>query len=192
MGGTFDPIHIGHLALAQEVYEQFELDQVIFMVAGKPALKDHSSIASADDRYWMCCLATADNPHFEVSRAEIDRIGTTFTIDTLRELHAQLNPADELFFIMGADALRDMPLWKDAHLVGEYAQFIITTRAGYDLSEGSAVVAKRLPSFSYDTVELPRLDISSTEIRRRFARKLSNRYLVCEEVIYYIKEKYLY
>ena len=192
VGGTFDPIHIGHLAIAEEVRQQCDLDKVIFMVAGKPALKDFNSIASPDDRYWMCCLATADNPHFEVSRAEVDRIGTTYTIDTLRELHAQLDREDELYFIMGADALRDMPLWKDAHLVGEYAHFIVTTRAGYDLSEGRAAVAKRLPDFTYDIVKLPNLDISSTELRRRFAKGLNNRYLVCEEVIHYIKEKFIY
>jgi len=192
LGGTFDPIHIGHLAIAEEVRQQCDLDKVIFMVAGKPALKDFNSIASPDDRYWMCCLATADNPHFEVSRAEVDRIGTTYTIDTLRELHAQLRPEDELFFIMGADALRDMPLWKDAHLVGEYAHFIVTTRAGYDLSEGRAAVAKRLPDFTYDVVRLPNLDISSTELRRRFAKGLNNRYLVSEEVLHYVRERELY
>ena len=137
-GGTFDPIHIGHLVCAEEARQQYQLDKIIFMPAGKPALKDFSSIASAEDRYWMCCLATADNDSFEVSNVEIKRVGTTYTIDTLREVDSKLDPLDELFFIMGADALIDVPLWKDANLVSDYAHFIAATRPGYDVSEARA------------------------------------------------------
>jgi len=192
LGGTFDPIHIGHLACAEEARQQFELDKIIFMVAGKPAFKIESTVASAKDRFWMCCIATADNPSFEVSSLEIDRIGTTYTIDTLRELHASLDPTDELFFIMGADALIDLPLWKDAHLVNNYASFLIATRPGFDLSEGKAVLAKRLPQCDYQTFDLPRLDVSSSEIRRRFIQGTTNRYLISEEVEHYARQQELY
>jgi nicotinate-nucleotide adenylyltransferase len=192
MGGTFDPIHIGHLVCAEEVRQICKLDKVIFMVAGNPALKERVSEADAEDRYWMCCLATTDNPHFEVSRIEVDRIGTTYTIDTLRVLKSKLGPADELFFIMGADALLDLPLWKDAHSVGELANFIVTTRPGYDISEGTALTAQKVPNFHFEAVEIPRLEISSSDIRTRYARGLDNRYLVGEEVAHYVAEKRLY
>ena len=192
LGGTFDPIHLGHLVCAEEARQQFDLDKVVFIVAGKPAFKIGSTTASAKDRFWMCCIATADNPHFEVSSLEVDRIGTTYTIDTLREIHADLEPTDELFFIMGADALIDLPLWKDAHLVNDYASFLIATRPGFDLSEGRAVLAKRLPQFDYKTFELPRLDISSSEIRRRFIEGRSNRYLISEEAEHYARQQELY
>jgi len=192
IGGTFDPIHLGHLVCAEEARQHFELDKVIFMVAGKPAFKVTSTVASAKDRFWMCCIATADNPSFEVSSLEIDRIGTTYTVDTLRDLHADLGPSDELFFIMGADALIDLPLWKDAHLVSDYASFLIASRPGFDLSEGKALLAKRLPDFDYKTFELPRLDISSSEIRRRLIKGLTNRYLVPEEVEHYVQQQGLY
>ncbi|MCL2403343.1 MAG: nicotinate-nucleotide adenylyltransferase [Coriobacteriia bacterium] len=192
LGGTFDPIHIGHLLCAEEALQQFDLDKVIFMVAGKPALKDFNSIASAQDRYWMCCLATADNPNFEVSTVEIDRVGTTYTIDTLRDLHAQLNDEDELFFIMGADALRDVPLWKDAHLIDDYAHFIVTARPGYDFAEAKALLAKRLPQFNYNLMEIPSLDISSSMIRERFNQGQGSRYLMTEEVEHYATERELY
>jgi len=191
-GGTFDPIHIGHLVCAEEARQQYQLDKIIFMPAGKPALKDFSSIASAEDRYWMCCLATADNDSFEVSNVEIKRVGTTYTIDTLREVDSKLDPLDELFFIMGADALIDVPLWKDANLVSDYAHFIAATRPGYDVSEAKALLAKRLPHFAYDIIQLPRLDISSSDIRKRYLQGLSNRYLIPEEVEHYVIERELY
>ncbi|MCL2438437.1 MAG: nicotinate-nucleotide adenylyltransferase [Coriobacteriia bacterium] len=191
-GGTFDPIHIGHLACAEEALQQFDLDKVIFMVAGKPALKNIESVAGAQDRYWMCCLATADNPNFEVSTAEIDRVGTTYTIDTLRDLHSQLDDGDELFFILGADALRDVPLWKDARLISEYAHFIVTTRPGYDLAEVRTLLAKRLPELDYTFMDMPALDLSSSLIRERFIHDQGNRYLITEEVEHYVTERELY
>ena len=192
LGGTFDPIHVGHLVCAEEARVQYDLDKVIFMVAGKPAFKVGETIAEASDRYWMCCLATADNPYFEVSKLEMDRVGTTYTIDTLRDLAADLEQTDELCFVLGADALLDMPEWKDAHKVSGYAHFIVATRPGYDISEGKALLAKRLPDFDYSVMELPRIDISSSDIRDRFISGLSNRYLITEEVEHYALERELY
>jgi len=191
-GGTFDPIHVGHLVCAQEVAWNYDLDRLLFMVCGKPALKDTTSLSDAEDRYWMCCLATADNPTFEVSRLELERIGTTYTIDTLRELQTQLDPEDELFFIMGADALRDVPDWKDAYQVGQYAHFVVATRPGTDLSAARELLAGRLPDFHYDVVELPAIDLSSRDIRRRVADGQSIRYLLPEEVEHYVRERELY
>lgn len=192
LGGTFDPVHIGHLVCAEDALQSFGLDRVIFMVAGKPAFKDGTAVADAEDRYWMCCLATTDNDQFEVSKVEMSRVGTTYTIDTLREVHEQLDPTDQLYFILGADALIDVPLWKDAHQLDKYAQFIVATRPGYDLGEAHALLAKRLPQFSYEVMEIPRIDVSSSEIRRRFAQGLSNRYLIGEEVQRYVLERELY
>jgi nicotinate-nucleotide adenylyltransferase len=192
LGGTFDPIHMGHLVCAQEALEQFDLDKIVFMVAGKPAFKEGSSVASAQDRYWMTCLATADNPLFEVSTAELDRIGTTYTIDTLRDIHKDLDDEDELFFIMGADAMGDLPLWKDASLVGDYAHFIVATRPGHELTELKEELTQRLPQLECSFMKIPALDLSSSELRERFLHGKTNRYLMGEEASHYAIERELY
>ncbi|MCL2379569.1 MAG: nicotinate-nucleotide adenylyltransferase [Coriobacteriia bacterium] len=192
LGGTFDPPHIGHLVCAQEALVQLDLDRVIFMVCGKPALKDSSAIATAEDRYWMTCLAVADNPAFEVSRIEVDRIGTSYTVDTLRELRQQIDDGDEVFFIMGADALREVPQWKDARRVGEYATFVVATRPGTDVRAARATVLDRLPNFSFDLIILPNLEVASSDIRERVRNGQSIHYLVSEEVEHYVQQRELY
>ena len=134
MGGTFDPIHHGHLVAASEVQTLFDLDEVVFVPTGEPWQKDHATVSPAEDRYLMTVIATASNPRFTVSRVDIDRPGPTYTIDTLRDLKAQ-RPDAELFFITGADALAQILSWKDVDELWELAQFIGVTRPGHELSD---------------------------------------------------------
>jgi nicotinate-nucleotide adenylyltransferase len=192
MGGTFDPIHLGHLVCAEEARCQFNLDKVIFMVAGQPALKDATGISPAEDRYWMTCIATVDNPYFEVSRMEVDREGTTYTVDTLREIKKGSGTGDELFFITGADAVFEIMSWKDADAVAGLATFIAATRPGHDLEEARALHTKHAANFRFEVMEVPALSMSSSDLRRRFREGDSVRYLVPEEVEHYVRERELY
>ncbi|HEX5429391.1 MAG TPA: nicotinate-nucleotide adenylyltransferase, partial [Pedococcus sp.] len=134
MGGTFDPIHHGHLVAASEVQALYGLDEVVFVPTGRPWQKDEREVSAPEHRYLMTVVATASNPRFTVSRVDIDRPGLTYTIDTLRDLHAQ-RPEAELFFITGADALAQILSWKDAEELFELAHFVGVTRPGYPLSE---------------------------------------------------------
>jgi nicotinate-nucleotide adenylyltransferase len=145
MGGTFDPIHHGHLVAASEVQALFGLDEVVFVPTGRPWQKDAREVSPAEDRYLMTVVATASNPRFTVSRVDIDRPGPTYTIDTLRDLHAQ-RPDDELFFITGADALAQILSWKDADELFELAHFIGVTRPGYVLSESGLPADRVTPA----------------------------------------------
>ncbi len=163
MGGTFDPIHHGHLVAASEVAHIFALDEVIFVPTGQPYQKDDREVAPAEDRYLMTVIATASNPRFSVSRVDIDRPGPTYTIDTLRELAAQAGPADELYFITGADALAEILTWHDADELFTLAHFVGCTRPGHRLSGAG------LPDGKVSLVEIPALAISSTECRARVA-----------------------
>jgi len=192
LGGTFDPIHIGHLVCAEEARCQLDLDKVIFMVAGKPAFKDEADITSAEDRYWMTCTATADNPYFEVSRLEIDRKGTTYTIDTLRELKRGSASNAELFFITGSDTLLEILSWKDVAEIADLATFIVAARPGYDLEEIRALHEKEAANFRFETIEVPALDVSSSDLRRRFREGMPVRYLLTEEVEHFVCERGLY
>src|SRR5262245_29561308 len=133
MGGTFDPIHHGHLVAASEVAGRFELDEVVFVPTGQPYQKEGFSVSPAEDRYLMTVIATASNPRFHVSRADIDRPGPTYTIDTLRDLYGVYGPDSELFFITGADALAKILSWKDALEMLALAHFIGVTRPGFEL-----------------------------------------------------------
>src|SRR5919109_5518972 len=146
MGGTFNPIHIGHLVTAEEALVAFALREVVFVPAGQPWQKDRD-VAPAEDRYLMTVIATASNPHFRVSRMEIDRPGPTYTIDTLRRLHGELGDVD-LYFITGADAILQILTWKDPEEVLGEAQFIAATRPGYDLDR----LEKELPEELEDRV----------------------------------------
>src|ERR1041384_996716 len=134
MGGTFDPIHHGHLVAASEVQARFDLDRVIFVPTGQPWQKASREVSPAEDRYLMTVIATASNPRFSVSRVDVDRDGPTYTIDTLRDLRAR-QPDAELFFITGADALAAILSWKGAPALFELAHFIGVTRPGYQLSD---------------------------------------------------------
>jgi nicotinate-nucleotide adenylyltransferase len=184
MGGTFDPIHHGHLVAASEVADRFELDEVVFVPTGQPWQK--GAVSSAEDRYLMTVIATASNPRFHVSRADIDRDGPTYTVDTLRDLHAIYGPSAELFFITGADALAKILSWKDALEMLSLACFVGVTRPGFELTD------EHLPDDSVTLVEVPAMAISSSDCRARVASGKPVWYLVPDGVVQYIAKRRLY
>jgi nicotinate-nucleotide adenylyltransferase len=187
MGGTFDPIHYGHLVTAQEALHQFELDEVVFVPTGRPWMKEHGVVSPAEDRYLMTVIATASNPRFSVSRVEVDREGPTYTIDTLRAIK-EISGAD-LFFITGADAVLEIFQWKDPQELFDMAQFIAATRPGYDVAELEEQAAAHE---GITAMSIPALAISSTDIRARVARDAPIRYLVPEGVVSYVGKAGLY
>jgi nicotinate-nucleotide adenylyltransferase len=186
MGGTFDPIHLGHLVCADEAAHQFDLDEVVFIPAGQPWQK--ASPSDAEDRYMMTMLATESNPRFSVSRIEIDRAGQTFTLDTLRTMREFYEDDVELFFITGADAVLEILTWKQPETVLSLASFIAATRPGHDLG-GLAD-----PRFDgrVTAMQIPALAISSTDIRQRVSQGEPINYLVPDRVSSYIIERGLY
>ena len=186
MGGTFDPIHHGHLVAASEVADQFGLDEVVFVPTGHPWQKDDEVVSSAEDRYLMTVIATASNPRFAVSRVDIDRDGPTYTVDTLRDLRAQYGNAANLFFITGADALEKILSWKDAQKVFKLAHFVGVTRPGFVLSDD------HLPADAVSLIEVPAMAISSTACRERVAAGHPVWYLVPDGVVQYIAKRHLY
>ena len=185
MGGTFDPIHHGHLVAASEVAALFGLDEVIFVPTGAPWQKAEASVSPAEHRYLMAVIATASNPRFWVSRVDIDRPGPTYTIDTIRDIAAQ-RPGAELFFITGADALGQILSWKDADQTIRLAKFIGVTRPGYELSDA------HLPDDSAKLVDVPAMAISSTDCRARVGAGEPVWYLVPDGVVQYINKHRLY
>jgi nicotinate-nucleotide adenylyltransferase len=185
MGGTFDPIHHGHLVAASEVAHIFGLDDVIFVPTGQPYQKEARQVSPAEDRYLMTVIATASNPRFGVSRVDIDRPGPTYTIDTLRELR-ETNPGAELFFITGADALAEILTWHDVDELFTLAHFVGCTRPGHRLSGAG------LPDGKVSLVEIPALAISSTECRARVEAGEPVWYLVPDGVVQYIAKRKLY
>jgi nicotinate-nucleotide adenylyltransferase len=193
MGGTFDPVHFGHLVTAEEALVQFNLDKVVFMPTGRPVRKTHRHVSSAEDRYLMTVIATASNPDFEVSRIEIDRPGDTYTVDTMLQLREIHGPRAELFFISGADAVREILTWKDAARVAELCTFIAATRPGFEVDLGP-VEALEPGSFAprVELMEVPALSISSSDIRDRVATRRPVRYLLPEAVAAYIEKNGLY
>jgi nicotinate-nucleotide adenylyltransferase len=184
MGGTFDPIHHGHLVAASEVAGRFELDEVVFVPTGEPWQK--GAVSPAEDRYLMTVIATASNPRFHVSRADIDRDGPTYTIDTLRDLNAVYGPSATLFFITGADALAKILSWKDALEMLSLAHFVGVTRPGFELS------ASHLPADAVTLVEVPAMAISSSDCRARVEAGKPVWYLVPDGVVQYIAKRGLY
>ena len=192
MGGTFDPIHFGHLVTAEEALVQFNLDRVLFMPTGNPAFKSGDRVTSGEHRYLMTVIATASNPDFDVSRMEVDRPGLTYTIDTLLALRDQYGPATELFFITGADAVWEIVSWKDAETIADLVTFIAATRPGYDLDAARRSHESESTRFRIEYIEVPALAISSTELRRRIAEKRPIRYLSPESVVAYIDKHGLY
>jgi nicotinate-nucleotide adenylyltransferase len=183
MGGTFDPIHHGHLSTASEVAELFDLDEVVFVPTGQPWQKADRLVSPAEDRYLMTVIATASNPRFSVSRVEIDRPGETYTVDTL---HALADDDTELFFITGADALTGIFSWDRSDELFDLAHFIGVTRPGYDSS------ATNLPNDRVSLVEVPALSISSTDLRARVAAGHPIWYLVPDGVVQYVAKRGLY
>ncbi|WP_125963410.1 nicotinate-nucleotide adenylyltransferase [Bifidobacterium dolichotidis] len=186
MGGTFDPIHNGHLVAASEVAWVYDLDEVIFVPTGRPVFKLNKHVTNAEDRYLMTVIATASNPKFTVSRVDIDRPGITYTIDTLRDLRA-MHPDAELFFITGADAVAEIMQWKDVDEMFELAHFVAVTRPGY-----SPEAASNLPVGRVDMIEIPALAISSTDVRKRATNGEPTWYLVPDGVVQYIAKHGLY
>ena len=186
MGGTFDPIHHGHLVAASEVAHNFALDEVVFVPTGQPWQKEGREVSPAEDRYLMTVIATASNPRFSVSRVDIDRPGPTYTIDTLRDLRAHAGDGDKLFFITGADALTTMLSWHDVHELFSLAHFVGCTRPGHRLSEAG------LPDGKISLVEIPALAISSSECRARVADGEPIWYLVPDGIVQYIAKRGLY
>jgi len=183
MGGTFDPIHNGHLVAANEVAHQFNLDEVVFVPTGMPWQKD--AVASAEHRYLMTVIATASNPRFTVSRIDIDREGTTYTVDTLRQLRSE-RPEADLFFITGADAVAQILSWKDVDDVFTLAHFVAVSRPGHDLSISG------LPQHNVSLLEVPALAISSTDVRNRRRGDSTGWYLVPDGVVQYTSKHQLY
>jgi nicotinate-nucleotide adenylyltransferase len=186
MGGTFDPIHHGHLVAASEVAHLFALDEVVFVPTGQPWMKEGRKTSAAEDRYLMTVIATASNPAFSVSRVDIERPGKTYTIDTLREMREIHGPAVELFFITGADALGEILSWRDADELFHLAHFVGCTRPGHNLADPG------LPGGGVSLVEVPALAISSTECRERVRAGEPVWYLVPDGIVQYINKRGLY
>jgi nicotinate-nucleotide adenylyltransferase len=185
MGGTFDPIHHGHLVAASEVADRFGLDEVVFVPTGQPWQKSERQVSKAEDRYLMTVVATASNPRFSVSRVDIDRGGPTYTADTLTDLAAEY-PDARLFFITGADALAQILSWQRYEKLFELAHFVGVTRPGYTLG------SDHLPAGAVTLVEVPAMAISSTDCRQRVARGHPVWYLVPDGVVQYISKRGLY
>jgi nicotinate-nucleotide adenylyltransferase len=189
MGGTFDPIHHGHLVAAEEARWQFHLDLVVFVPAGRPWQKP-VGVSPAEDRYAMTVLATASNPAFTVSRLEVDHPGPTYTVDTLRRLRAAEPAGTRLFFIIGADAVLQLLTWKDPDQVLALAELIAATRPGFDLDR----LVGQVPAVAgrVHRMAIPALAISASDLRARVARGAPIRYLVPDEVARYIHDHALY
>ncbi len=192
MGGTFDPIHNGHLVAASEVADLFALDEVVFVPTGQPWQKAGRRVTPAEDRYLMTVIATASNPQFSVSRVDIERGGKTYTKDTLRDLQA-LNPDADLYFITGADALASILSWQNWEDLFSMARFVGVSRPGFEL-DGRHVAAARaeLSSDALSLVEIPALAISSTDCRRRAEQARPIWYLVPDGVVQYVSKRGLY
>ncbi|WP_179560165.1 nicotinate-nucleotide adenylyltransferase [Microbacterium sp. AK009] len=183
MGGTFDPIHHGHLVAASEVAQSFDLDEVVFVPTGNPWQK--ARVSDSEHRYLMTVIATASNPQFTVSRVDINRSGPTYTIDTLRDLKHQ-RPDAELFFITGADAIAQILSWRDHDELWDLAHFVAVSRPGHVLdTEG-------LPTEDVSQLQIPALAISSTDCRERVRRGHPVWYLVPDGVVQYIAKHHLY
>jgi nicotinate-nucleotide adenylyltransferase len=187
MGGTFDPVHHGHLSAANEVATLFELDEVVFVPTGQPWQKSDRAVSPAEDRYLMTVVATASNPLFSVSRIDIDRPGPTYTIDTLRDLRTAYGGDTELYFITGADALAQILGWRHAEELFALAHFIGVSRPGYE-----AVDLAGFPEGAVTLVQVPALAISSSDCRERVRLGRPVWYLVPDGVVQYISKRRLY
>ena len=192
LGGTFDPVHYGHLAIAEEARVQLDLEEVIFIPVGKPYFKVDWKITKASHRLAMLCLATENNPYFKVSTIETDRPGVSYTVDTLEELRRQYGDEVEFHFILGWDAVDDFPNWHQPVRIVELAYIVAATRPGYNPDFSALEVALPEARGRLIPLMLPVLGVSSTEIRSRMKEGRSIRYLVSEAVRRYIEEQGLY
>lgn len=182
VGGTFNPVHIGHLILAEEVREKLQLDQVIFVPTYLPPHKDIDDVAPSEDRYKMIKLAIKTNKYFSVSDIEIKRDGKSYTIDTVKEFR-KIYPRDELYFITGSDLLKYLDEWKDLKEIIQMVRFVVATRPGYPL--------EKIPSY-ISTIAIRAVDVSAFEIREAIKENKSFRYLVPDVVFNYINKKGIY
>ena len=189
MGGTFDPIHHGHLVAASEVQARFDLDEVVFVPTGRPWQKADRAVSQAEDRYLMTTIATASNPRFSVSRVDIERPGDTYTVDTLRDIRKLRGSEIDVFFITGADALTHILTWKGVDELFDLAQFVGVSRPGVPLGANDIT---HLPEDKVTLLEVPALSISSTACRERVAQGLPIWYLVPDGIVQYIAKRGLY
>ncbi|MGA4669606.1 nicotinate-nucleotide adenylyltransferase [Propionibacteriaceae bacterium Y1923] len=189
MGGTFDPIHHGHLVAASEAAARFKLDEVVFVPTGVPWQKAGKVVSHSEDRYLMTVIATASNPRFSVSRVDIDRPGNTYTVDTLRDLHEERGPDTDLFFITGADALAKILTWRGADKLFDLAKFVGVSRPGVELSTDDIA---HLPADKVTLLEIPAMAISSTACRERISEGMPIWYLVPDGIVQYIAKRGLY
>ncbi len=193
LGGTFDPIHLGHLIVAEEVRAQLDLAEMLFVAAGQPWLKRDSPISAAEHRVQMVRLAIADKPYFKLSTIEVERPGPSYTVDTIAELQGQLDAEDRLFFILGWDNLAQLPRWREPSRLVKMCRLVAVPRVGYpapDLDSLEAII----PGLSQATILLdtPQIDINASAIRNRVAQRLSIHHLVPEAVDRYIRQHRLY
>lgn len=193
MGGTFDPVHLGHIAVAEEARERLNVVTVLFVPAGQPWLKAGSPISPAKHRVSMLRLALADKPYFELSTMEIDRTGPSYAVDTIAGLKSKLDAEDEIFFILGWDSLAELPRWREPLRLVEMCHLVVAPRPGYSAPD-LKILEAAIPGLSQRMIMLdrPQVDISAVEIRERVARGLSIRHLVPEPVEKYIKQHRLY
>lgn len=187
MGGTFNPIHFAHLMSAEQVRDGLNYDKILFVPAARPPHKSQPDMVSAEHRYQMVRLATAQNPYFDVSRIELDRNGPSYTIQTIKLLLQNLKEITELAWIIGADSLIEYKIWKDFDDVLKLCTLVVTTRPNYDLEQVPLEIRNQITIF-----KITGSDISATEIRNRIREKHSVRYLIPEDVVNYINEHHLY
>jgi nicotinate-nucleotide adenylyltransferase len=189
MGGTFDPIHHGHLVAASEVASRFQLDEVVFVPTGQPWQKSDRQVSGAEDRYLMTVIATATNPRFTVSREDIDRPGMTYTVDTLNDLRVERGDDVDMYFITGADALTQILTWHKVDKLFDLAHFVGCTRPGVELDSPTL---NQLPQDRVTVLEIPALSISSTACRKRVEERYPIWYLVPDGIVQYIAKRGLY
>lgn len=194
-GGTFDPVHLGHLILAEQCREQGRLDQVLFVPAARPPHKEERALSPFAQRVEMLSLAIAGHPMFRVDELEKDRPGPSYTVDTLETIHCR-HPDAELFLLIGSDTLQDLPQWYEPRRVLELSGLLIGARPGWKIESADELrTSLQIPSetpLRYQVVQMPLVDISSRDLRRRAAQKLSLRYMVPRAVEAYIQDKQLY
>jgi nicotinate-nucleotide adenylyltransferase len=193
LGGTFDPIHVGHLVVAEDCWYQLGLSEVLFVPAGAPPHKRGRPVSAAADRVAMVALAIADNPHFRLSRVDVDRPGVSYTVDMVRSIQTEVGPEVQLFFIIGGDSLADLPTWRKPNLLLELCQLVAVNRPGYpsfDLGRLEPLIPRARERVL--ALDVPAVDVAATEIRRRVAEGWPITYLVPGAVRAYIEEQGLY
>jgi nicotinate-nucleotide adenylyltransferase len=192
IGGTFDPIHYGHLAAAEEARVKVELEKVVFVVAGLPPHKLDEEVTPVEHRLAMVELGIQSNPYFELSRVDVDRPGPSYTVDTMSILQERFGEETELFFVMGLDSLVELPTWHEPHRLVRLCRLIAVSRPGFDVDLAGLESAVPGLSSRLETIDMPEVDISSTDLQRRVRVGLPIKYQVPEQVERYIQEHQLY